>query len=80
MAPKVVIQSAAVIALVASITSGVVAVENRYASKLAVAVVAQQIALMKISAAKAARNKALLANLCSDFERTYRWRPSQCRS
>jgi hypothetical protein len=80
MAPKVVIQSAAVIALVASITSGVVAVENRFASKKAVAVVAQQIALMKISAAKAARNKALLANLCSDFERTYRWRPSQCRS
>ena len=80
MAPKVVIQAAAVIALVASIGTGVVAVENRFASKKAVAVVAQQIALMKISAAKAARNKALLANLCSDFERTYRWRPSQCRS
>tara|TARA_R110000824_G_scaffold69304_6_gene178684 strand:- start:56 stop:193 length:138 start_codon:yes stop_codon:yes gene_type:complete len=44
MGPKAVVQAAAAIALVASIATGVVAVESRYASKQAVAVVAQQIA------------------------------------
>ena len=80
MGPKAVVQAAAAIALVASIATGVVAVESRYASKQAVAVVAQQIALMKISAARAAGNQALVANLCSDFEQVYKWRPSRCRS
>ena len=80
MGPKAVVRAAAAIALVASIATGVVAGESRYASKQAVAVVAQQIALMKISAAIEAGNKALVDNLCSDFEQIYKWRPARCRS
>jgi len=83
MAPKIIIQASAVVALIASITGGTLAIEARYANRDLVTNLvssnAQQIALVRISLAKSAGNKQLVAALCSDFQKVHKWLPRICK-
>jgi len=83
MAPKLIIQAAAVVGLIASITGGTLAIESRYANRDLVTNLvssnAQQIALVRISLAKSAGNKQLVAALCSDFQKVHKWLPRICK-
>ena len=83
MAPKLIIQAAAVVGLIASIGGGTLAIEARYANrdqvKTLVTANSMQIALVRISLAKSSGNKELVAALCSDFQKTHKWLPRICK-
>ena len=83
MAPKVIIQAAAVVGLIASIGGGTLAIAARYANRDLVTILvrsnAPQIALVRISLAKSAGNKQHVAALCSDYQKTHKWLPKVCK-